>query len=145
MGLLSDAPYVVSLDAASLARMRRLLMTGPIFARYYQAAMNSCVAKVVQESKTAASEAFRKPTGKLMGGITGQAQSPWRGVVGVGQQVPYARRREFGFSGMTDALGRYYNLDPGAFYLHTGLQRAQPYIRTTFFAATELAMRDVII
>ena len=145
MGLLSEAPYLVTVDAASLARIARLVAVAPIFAKYYTSAMNASVAKVMQESKNAASESFMNPTGTLMRGITGHVESPWRGVVGVGQEVPYARRREFGFSGMTDSLGRYYPSDPGAFYLHTGLQRSQAFISSAFTAATELAIRDVII
>lgn len=141
MGVLSTAPYVMSFDAASLMRLSRLMATAPIFARYYAAAMNASVAKVISESKQ------RAPvlTGTLRRGITGRTESPWRGVVGVGQQVPYARRREFGFSGMTDALGRFYPHDPGSFYLHGGLDASQPFIRTAFFTATELALRDIAL
>ena len=40
----------------------------------------------------------------------------------VGSDLPYSRRREFGFSGKTDSLGRYYAHDPGAFYLKKTLQ-----------------------
>lgn len=36
---------------------------------------------------------------------------------------PYARRRNEGFSGMTDSLGRFYANDPGAFYLDTGFSQ----------------------
>lgn len=39
-----------------------------------------------------------------------------------GSDLPYSRRREFGFSGKTDSLGRYYAHDPGAFYLQKTLQ-----------------------
>ena len=151
MGLLTSAPYLVTVDAASLARIARLVAVAPIFAKYYTSAMNASVAKVMQESKNAAAESFGHspsgyiPTGYLMKAITGHVESPWRGVVGVGQEVPYARRREFGFSGMTDSLGRFYPNDPGAFYLHTGLQRSQAFIGTAFTAATELAIRDIII
>lgn len=35
----------------------------------------------------------------------------------VGSPLPYARRREFGFSGKTDSLGRHYTNDPGGFYM----------------------------
>lgn len=37
---------------------------------------------------------------------------------------PYARRRNEGFSGMTDSLGRFYENDPGAFYLDKGFSQA---------------------
>jgi hypothetical protein len=36
---------------------------------------------------------------------------------------PKARRRNEGFSGMTDSLGRFYANDPGAFYLDKGFSQ----------------------
>ena len=38
-------------------------------------------------------------------------------------EQPHARRRNEGFSGMTDSLGRFYANDPGAFYLDKGFSK----------------------
>ena len=145
MGLMSGGLFSMTFDAASLARMATLVNAAPIFAAAYQTAMGACVAKVVTESKNVASTSFANPTGTLMRGITGYVETPWRGIVGVGQQVPYARRREYGFSGMTDALGRTYTDDPGAMYLHQGLENSRTFIRSAFFGATQLAIREMIL
>lgn len=37
--------------------------------------------------------------------------------------VIYGRRREMGFSGMSDSLGRFYPSDPGAFFVKTTLEQ----------------------
>lgn len=41
----------------------------------------------------------------------------------MGSRAPHARRRNEGFSGMTDSLGRFYANDPGAFYLDRGFSK----------------------
>ena len=41
----------------------------------------------------------------------------------VTSEQPHARRRNEGFSGMTDSLGRFYPHDPGAFYLDKGFSK----------------------
>jgi hypothetical protein len=46
----------------------------------------------------------------------------------VGSDLPYARRRNFGFSGRTDSLGRTYRNDPGAFYAQRALAVVDPQV-----------------
>lgn len=145
MGILSDAPYIVELDAASLKRIGAMMAAPAIFVPYYTTAMNASVQRVVTESKKVAATSFKNPTGTLMRGITGHVVNPWLGVAGVGAEIPYARRREFGFSGMTDALGRHYTDDPGAFYMHKGLEASRSYITDAFGTATLAALRTIAL
>lgn len=63
----------------------------------------------------------------------------------IGSPEPHARRREFGFTGMTDSLGRFYPHDPGAFFMteaiadeNTLLDVAQAYIDAIYGAWNEL-------
>jgi len=51
---------------------------------------------------------------------------------GAESDLPYARRREFGFSGRTDSLGRHYTNDPGAFYMRATLATVEDDIDTAF-------------
>ena|SRR5450755_1678121 len=53
----------------------------------------------------------------------------------VTSDLPYARRREEGFSGMTDSLGRFYPNDPGGFYMQQTLEQVTTdgSINNTFF------------
>lgn len=145
MSLLSSAAFGIGFDAATVARLSRLIEAGPIFTAYYGAAMNACVNYVTTKAKQNASQRFQQPTGTLMRGITGVVHSPFLGEVGVGKQVPYARRREFGFNGMTDALGRTYTNDPGAFYLTDAYHDSLPFIATTFRTATMLGVQRLVL
>lgn len=54
----------------------------------------------------------------------------------VTSDVAWAHRREVGFSGQTDSLGRYYPNDPGGFYLQQTLQQVTTdgSINNTFFS-----------
>jgi hypothetical protein len=62
---------------------------------------------------------WQNGTGTLDGSFTVAAR-PYGAEAG--SDLPYSRRREFGFSGRTDSLGRYYANDPGAFYMQAVLQ-----------------------
>lgn len=58
-------------------------------------------------------------TGKLAGGFETEVTSYFLPIMEshVTNAIPYALRREYGFSGMTDSLGRTYENDPGYLYL----------------------------
>ncbi len=146
------ASYTMTFDPATFARLRTLTRVAPIFTALSLAAMNACVNKVRTEAvmlapvgSFGAGNGRTGTGGTLRRGITGQVRSPWEGVVGVGHEVPYARRREFGFSGMTDALGRFYPNDPGAMYLHGGLDASRPFIVSAFRTAAQLAVQRVAL
>lgn len=57
---------------------------------------------------------------------------------------PYGRRREKGFSGMTDALGRYYTHDPAKPYLAPAMESEGPYVERMFAEAFSNALGRVI-
>jgi len=57
---------------------------------------------------------WKNPSGKLEGSFSFRGNE-------VGSDLPYARRREFGFSGKTDSRGRLYTEDPGGFYMEKTL------------------------
>lgn len=60
------------------------------------------------------------PTGALEGSIQVVMVDSHNAYIG--SDLPYANRREFGFSGMTDSLGRFYPHDPGAFFMTTAIE-----------------------
>lgn len=142
--------YVVELTPGSVARLTALMGLSTRMAAYYMTAMGACVLKVQENAVVATKDGrFRyeriTPTGTISRGIKGYVESPYVGVVGVGHEVPYARRREFGFSGQTDALGRTYTNDPGAFYLRDGLEGSRGFIVSAFGGAVGMAVRDVTL
>src|SRR6266566_5061281 len=57
----------------------------------------------------------------------------------VGSDLPYARRREEGFSGRTDSLGRTYRNDPGAFYLQRAIKVVDAQVPTRLVQAADRA------
>lgn len=61
----------------------------------------------------------------------------------IGSDLPYANRREYGFSGMTDSLGRYYANDPGAYYMQTSLDNSLPEAAALYEAAIEAALVEL--
>ena len=58
---------------------------------------------------------FKNPTGELASGIVAIMEG--QGSAMVVSEVAYAWRREEGFSGRTDSLGRYFAHDPGIHYM----------------------------
>lgn len=145
MGLLT-ASYGATLDPASMARIAKLIGSAGIFATYYRSAMNYSVNLVKAEAVK------RAPvqSGNLRRAAVAQVLSPWEGVVGFSPMAPYARRREFGFDNQTDALGRYYALDPidpdkraNMHYLQRGYDASLPAIRSAFSAATMMSLKTI--
>lgn len=155
MGIVSNALYGVSFDAASMLRIASLMNTQPTFDLYYLAAMRKCVNKVRAEAIKNAPVL----SGDLWRAITVGTVTPTIGQVGVLANVPYARRRELGFDGRTDILGRHFTLDPrddtvsgdGAptrshmFYLKRALETSRPFIAVTFRTYTQMAVRQIIL
>lgn len=106
----------IKLSEESLARLAHLKAHNISLAQSpgFRAANEQIIVDLQNKIETYGSRRFKNPTGRLV--------SSFRGVIQddgfeVGSELPYARRREFGFSNRTDALGRYYASDPGAFYL----------------------------
>lgn len=69
---------------------------------------------------------------------TGELEDAWeRGTLDWNQvyldnTAPYARRRNWGFSGKTDALGRFYPNDPGIAWAENSIEIASPEIEAIF-------------
>lgn len=80
---------------------------------------------------------FMNPTGPLEESLMEQMTSPYEGWMGA--DSPYGRRRDWGFSGMTDSLGRYYPNDPGIYYLEHAIDDMTPeiigYYQRAFYQA----------
>ena len=155
MSIMSEALYTVSFDPASMGRIAAMMNAQPTFARFYLAAMRECVNLVNMKAQQNAPVKF----GKLRAGIRGRTLTPWLGKVGVITNIPYARRREFGFDARTDRLGRYYPRDPkddsvsrdGAparshmFYLKRALEDSRPFIATRYRTATRMAIKEFTV
>jgi|SRR5579859_2375353 len=92
-----------------------------------------------------ASSKFRGGTGALASsfsplGITGSGTGTG---MEVGSDLPYARRREFGFSGRTDSRGRYFSNDPGQIYVMEAIVDTEPNIRQYYARALSFILGTV--
>lgn len=86
---------------------------------------------------------FVNPTGQLASTINEVIVTEYLAHINV--ESPYAWRRERGFSGMTDSLGRFYPHDPGVYYAQTTIEEedvlqdvAVEYIHAIYSAWNEL-------
>lgn len=111
--------FHASLDPESLAAVTQLMGMGALLDPAIQNALTQAGELIVTTAQTNTWTVFDHPTGQLASSIYFWVVSPSEVAVGVG--VPYGRRREYGFSGMTDSLGRYYAYDPGKPYLEPAL------------------------
>lgn len=64
---------------------------------------------------------FKNPTGELAGSVGVDVVDEYSATVGPHGKA-YDWRRDRGFSGMTDSLGRFYPLDPGIFYAELSIE-----------------------
>lgn len=81
---------------------------------------------------------FANPSGKLADSVYFYVISPTEVAVAVG--VPWAQRRERGFSGMTDSLGRYYPHDPAKPYAEPAVDQTQQEIAEIMEMAVNTAL-----
>jgi hypothetical protein len=84
---------------------------------------------------------FDRPSGALANSIYPYVISPTEVAVAVG--VPYGQRREKGFSGMTDALGRHYVNDPAKPYLQPAVDDHQQEVAEIMEMAVNTALGRV--
>lgn len=83
---------------------------------------------------------WKNPSGKLEQSIFKDSRviGNWQTIVGT--KKPYASRREYGFSGMTDSLGRYYKDDPGQGFMESSLTGNMTFIEERIAQAVQTAM-----
>ncbi len=86
-------------------------------------AMDDIITKLHQDSVSFMQ--WKNPTGNLES-TEYEIITAWKGTMGYA--APYSLRRDKGFTGMTDSLGRFYNYDPGKFYLENAFIDNNAYI-----------------
>ncbi len=130
--------FSMAFDVESLAAIARLAGFAALLDPEIIAALAWSGEMLVTTAQANTWAVFANPTGTLAGSIYFHMLGATEAEVGVG--VPYGRRREYGFSGMTDALGRFYPNDPGKPYLEPALQEDLPLIQ----AKMELAVNSAL-
>lgn len=140
MGL-SD--FSISFDPGSLATLARLQGMSALLDPAITAALTQAGQLLVGAAQAKTWEVFAHPTGQLAGSIYFYVISPTEVAIAAG--VPYAARREYGFTGMTDSLGRTYRYDPGKPYMQPTVDQHQGEVETIMATAVSAALGRVAV
>lgn len=112
--------FTLTFDQASLSEIAQMYGFKTLLAPAVQKAMGQGAELIAKKAQENTWEVFANPMGDLAATIQVVPQSNYEVIVG--SDSPYAARREFGFSGMTDSLGRYYANDPAKPYLGPAME-----------------------
>lgn len=128
--MMADALLTIAFDPASMATIARMFEFEAILAE--EMAISTQEAGALVEAAAVANTwtAFQNPTGALAASISVVPVTPFE--VGIAVGVPYGFRREYGFSGMTDSLGRFYPYDPAEPYAGPALTENEENIMVLF-------------
>ena len=127
----------VTLDAASLFRLHSFANYETVLEPALLKAMDASISMIQAYATDFMWSHFRHPTGALEEAWEVEELTPYR--TSLANTSPYARRRNYGFSNMTDALGRYYAHDPGIGWAEITLVAEQYKVRDQFQAAIDYA------
>jgi len=130
--------FSIAFDASSLQVIERLLKFDATLDAELGPSLEASAIAVRDTAIANTWQVFQNPTGVLAGTIQYILDSPTQ--VEIGSDSPYARRREEGFSGMTDSRGRYYANDPAKPYLGPALESNMGMIEANTQAAVAAAI-----
>lgn len=120
-----------------MANVDRLLAFGDRFEPQIEHALDLSMDGIISAAQAYMWATFINPTGPLEDAF----EKTIEGTTGViSNSMPYAWRREEGFSGRTDVLGRYYPYDPGIHYMQFALDISESFVETTFAIEIETAL-----
>jgi hypothetical protein len=126
----------ISFDQRSLSAVAQMYGMQILLTPEVQAAMKQGGDLLVQAMRD--NMHWMNPTGELSDSWVPLQTSPYE--VQASSSAPHAARRNWGFSGQTDSLGRYYANDPGAFYIDAGMAEASPQILSDMDNAVNQAL-----
>jgi hypothetical protein len=131
--------FSVGWDAQSLKIIQDMgyadiLMTGAI-----QAGLGNSADVMIAAMQRLMGERFKNPSGQLASSLYQVEDSPYE--VTIGSDLPYVWRRDAGFSGMTDSLGRFYADDPGIYYAEDGMNESLDEVSARMTAMIEQALQ----
>ena len=109
----------IAYEPKSLKRLGNMLSVHSFLAPELSSTMRQVGDIVVAAAVANTWEVFEDPTGELASTIKAMLSGPYE--VTIGSDSPYAMRRELGFMGMTDSLGRGPYDDPAKPYMQPAL------------------------
>ncbi len=120
--------FTMGFDSHSLAEIAQFYSFSVFLSEEMATAMKEAGDLVAAAAIANTWTVFAHPTGELASSIAPVLDSPFE--VQIGADVPYARRREFGFSGMTASLGRFFPYDPAKPYMAPALAANEQAVMT---------------
>lgn len=136
-------PFSMSFDPQSLAEIAQMAGFGVYLSAEVQHALAQSAQLIADRARQNTWQVFENPTGALAESIAADVSSPYEAQVTVG--VPYGARREYGFSGKTDALGRFYAYDPAKPYLEPAMQESEPDVLALMTQAVDAALGRIAV
>ncbi len=130
--------FNVSWDAQSLKIIEELGYADVLLSGVLQAGMGQSASILIAAMQRLMDERFKNPTGTLASSLHQVKDSPFE--VTIGSDLPYAARRNWGFVGMTDSLGRV-GTDEGIYYAEDGMNESEPEIAQRLTLLIEQALR----
>jgi hypothetical protein len=129
-------------DPASVARIRKILEFDALLQVNFLEAMNTSLDWLEISAQARMWAEFQNPTGALEGAFEKTIYGWDEGELA--NPSPYAFRREYGFSGMTDSLGRFYAYDPGIAYMHGAIVDEYDNIQLNFQVALDKTITEMV-
>lgn len=126
----------IALDAPSMAKLERMLHLD--FGPTYYGAMSDSVQMLENTAVDYMFSTFKAPSGELEGAFIQTITPGANEITGeLANPSDHAFRRNYGFSGRTDSLGRFYPDDPGINYMGFSLTTDTDAIFSRFVLATQ--------
>jgi hypothetical protein len=131
----------IAFDAESLAKIKNLMAFEQALQGHLTVAMGQSLDDLEYEAQKWMWLSFQNPQGTLEGAFQKSVYGPY--LAELSNPSDYAWRREKGFTGMTDSLGRFYALDPGIAYMLNATVNAWDDVQRNFEEALGYALGDV--
>lgn len=126
-----------------LEKLQKLQNWQPVLEEWLTIAERLSLRDLKEEAKS--ETLFMHPTGKLESRFLEPLYSTSLPTISgaVTNDSPYAFRREYGFSGQSDAIGRFYKSDPGTFFMARSLIHEYDDVRARFNWAVKKALKEL--
>ena len=127
----------VALDAASLATLHNFSNYQALLEPELLKAMDRGISLLQATATDEMYNLFQNPTGQAEEAWDTSVQSAYLAIAA--NTAPYAQRLDYGFSGLTDSLGRYFPYWPAYYWAESTVMDAADQVAAQFQAAIDYA------
>jgi hypothetical protein len=131
----------IDYDPASLAKIKNILGFNTALLAELEKAMADSLRDLRYHAESYMYAEFQNPEGRLEDAFEEHVYGPFTSELI--NPLPYAWRRNEGFTGMTDSIGRTYSYDPGIRYMQEAIDAGYDDVQLNFEVALDNALRAV--